>query len=54
MCPDRETLSAYYDNETAEKYSSKIDDHIKTCDECSSIVASMENASAVLNKALII
>ena len=50
MCPDRETLSAYYDNETAKKFSSKITNHIKTCEDCRSSVAAMENASILLNK----
>ncbi len=35
MCPDRELISAFFDDETNERWSSELKEHIENCTECS-------------------
>jgi anti-sigma factor RsiW len=35
MCPDRQILSVYFDNELASPWKEKLEAHVKSCPECS-------------------
>ena len=48
MCPDRETLSAFYDNEIEGKYRSRIENHIENCSKCRSRMNAVESASSFI------
>jgi len=37
-CPDKELLSAFFDNEVPSPYREVLEDHIRTCDHCSSVI----------------
>ncbi len=52
MCPDRETLSAFYDNEVEGKFSITIENHIEECNKCRKDLSVMESASTLFSNAL--
>lgn len=37
-CPDKELLSAFFDNEVPSPYKEALEDHIRTCEQCTSIM----------------
>ncbi len=37
-CPDKELLSAFFDNEVPSPYKEELEAHIRTCEHCSSIL----------------
>ena len=49
MCPDRETISAFYDNEVEGNFSSRIKNHIENCSNCREMMNSMESSSRFIN-----
>ena len=49
MCPDRETLSAFFDNEIEDKFTMRIKNHIENCTECRNKLAGMESCSRFLD-----
>ena len=49
MCPDRETISAFYDNEVEGNFDSQIKSHIESCSNCRSFLSDMESSSRVIN-----
>ncbi len=49
MCPDRETLSAYYDNEVEGNFRIMIENHIENCTECSNKLEKIKTASSFIN-----
>jgi hypothetical protein len=49
MCPDRETLSAFYDSEIESKFRIKIKDHIEYCGPCRENLTGLESCSSIIN-----
>ena len=45
MCPDKETLSAYVDNEIPEEFDIKITEHLSECKACAQTVQEMRELS---------
>ena len=43
MCPDKETLSAFIDNEIEGKFKQIVQDHINTCEKCRQEVESFNS-----------
>ena len=52
MCPDRETLSAFYDSEVESKFRIKIKEHLEQCASCREILAGVESCSSIFNSEL--
>ncbi len=48
MCPDQETISAFYDNEVEQKFRLKLEKHVENCAECRKKIEKMEAASMFL------
>ncbi|MDC7238762.1 MAG: zf-HC2 domain-containing protein [Spirochaetales bacterium] len=51
MCPDSKLLSAFYDGEVASPWKEKIEDHLKECSECRSVVEGYSEQSKLLQAA---
>jgi len=50
MCPDKETLSAFIDNEVEGKFRINIEEHLSKCGKCSSEISKMSGISAYLKE----
>lgn len=48
MCPDRELISAYFDDETNQYWSGKIKEHMGSCISCSNEVKKLDKISLIL------
>lgn len=51
MCPDKETLSAFYDNEIENPWNEQIAEHVKICVECQEKLEGFSALSALLKGA---
>ena len=49
MCPDKQTLSAYFDNELEKPFNELVAAHIDDCDSCSGEVDAIESVSNYLH-----
>ena len=49
MCPEIETLSAYYDGELESSQKPLIEKHVASCPECQNLLADMDRLSDVLH-----
>lgn len=53
MCPDKELISAFYDNETGDKWSSNIKSHIESCGDCSAEQEKLKKISVLLSHTIV-
>ena len=50
MCPDRQILSLYVDNELPSPWKEKLEAHLFTCEQCKSNLAQYHSLNAVLEE----
>ena len=51
MCPDKSILSAWFDGEVDSIWSGRINDHLITCESCSSYIGNLEKQKELLQTA---
>ena len=50
MCPDHETLSAYFDGEISQSWVIKIEEHLQECPACKKKVTDFSSVKDFLSK----